>query len=299
MMTNKHVLGVDIGGSHITAAVLNMEDRSLLGNSYTRTWIDSHGKPEQIIQSWTNTINLACQKTGLKVEKFGIAMPGPFDYDQGISYIAGNDKYEAFYGLNVKNMLAGALNILPDDILMKNDASCFLAGEVFAGAAKGYENVIGITLGTGLGSAVLKNKEAKDANLWCSPFLDGIAEDYLSTRWFLKRYYEISGLNILNVKVMTGLYNYSPTVREIFMEFANNLAAFLKVFQQEVKADAIVIGGNIANASENFLPWVIKQLKTFNIEIPVLISTLNEHAAIAGAASCWENKPTAGRSVNI
>lgn len=290
MITNEYVLGVDIGGSHITAAVLNMVDRSILQNSYTRKWIDSHGKPELIIQNWSKAIVLAYKKVGLKVDKIGIAMPGPFDYEEGISYIAGNDKYEAFYGLNVKNMLADELKIKPSNILMKNDASCFLAGEVFAGAAKGYKNVIGITLGTGLGSATHKNGDAEDSNLWCSPFLDGIVEDYLSTRWFLKRYYELSGLNILDVKEMTKLYIYNPTVRKIFAEFAGNLATFLKTFQQSTEADAIVIGGNIANASERFLPSVIKQFKTSNIEIPIVISTLKEHAAIAGAASCWESR---------
>ncbi|WP_316804123.1 ROK family protein [Pedobacter nototheniae] len=290
MITNKYVLGVDIGGSHITAAIMDMQNRFILENSYTRKWIDSHGKPDLIIENWSKAIALSYNKAGINIEKIGIAMPGPFDYEEGISYIQGNDKYEAFYGLNVKNMLADKLGIEHADILMKNDASCFLAGEVFAGAVKGYKNVIGITLGTGLGTAVLKNGETNDANLWCSPFLDGIAEDYLSTRWFLKRYYELSGLNILNVKEMTGLYVYNPTIRKIFIEFANNLTAFLKIFQEDTQADAIVIGGNIANASERFLPSIIKQFKAFDIEIPVFISTLNEHAAIAGAASCWENK---------
>ena len=66
MITNEYVLGVDIGGSHITAAVLNMVDRSILQNSYTRKWIDSHGKPELIIQNWSKAIVLAYKKVGFK-----------------------------------------------------------------------------------------------------------------------------------------------------------------------------------------------------------------------------------------
>ena len=63
-------------------------------------------------------------------------MPGPFDYEEGISYIAGNDKYEAFYGLNVKNMLADELKIKPSNILMKNDASCFFSRRSVRGCCK-------------------------------------------------------------------------------------------------------------------------------------------------------------------
>lgn len=289
MTTNKYVLGVDIGGSHITVAVVDMENRLIIEGSYTRCWIDAHGKPETIINNWKAAIEQAYDKAGLEVDKIGIAMPGPFDYENGISRIAGNDKYEAFYGLNVKNMLAAALGIDAANILMKNDAACFLAGEMFAGAVKDYANVIGITLGTGLGSAVATYGNTRDANLWCSSFLDGIAEDYLSTRWFLKRYYQLTGVNMIDVKSLTGLYDESETIRTIFDEFSQHLAAFLMLFLQDNQADAIVIGGNISNASAKFLPNVLKEFKANDIEIPVRISELNERAAIAGAASCWEN----------
>lgn len=230
MTTNKYVLGVDIGGSHITAAVMDMESRLILENSYTRCWIDAHGKPETIINNWKAAIEQAYDKAGLEVDKIGIAMPGPFDYENGISHIAGNDKYEAFYGLNVKEMLARALGIDAGNILMKNDAACFLAGEMFAGAVKDYANVIGITLGTGLGSAVATYGNTRDANLWCSSFMEGIAEDYLSTRWFLKRYYQLTGVNMIDVKSLTGLYDESETIRTIFDEFSQHLAAFLMLF---------------------------------------------------------------------
>ncbi|RQO76504.1 hypothetical protein DBR40_11395 [Pedobacter sp. KBW01] len=289
MTTNKYVLGVDIGGSHITAAVMDMESRLILEDSYTRCRIDAHGKPATIINNWKAAIDLAYGKAGLEIDKIGIAMPGPFDYENGISHIAGNDKYEAFYGLNVKEMLAGALGIEAGNILMKNDAACFLAGEMFAGAVKDYANVIGITLGTGLGSAVAAYGNTRDANLWCSSFQDGIAEDYLSTRWFLKRYYQLTGVNIIDVKSLTELYDESETIRTIFDEFSQHLAAFLMLFLQDTEADVIVLGGNISNAWPRFLPNVLKAFKANSIEVPLRISELNERAAIAGAASCWEN----------
>ncbi|MBB6239827.1 glucokinase [Pedobacter sp. AK013] len=287
MNKNKYVMGIDIGGSHITVAVLDMQQRNILKNSYTRERVDSHGSTEQIINTWCSAIKAAYKKVGIQIGNLGIAMPGPFDYDNGISYIAGNDKYAAFYGLNVKDMLASELRINRDQILMNNDAACFLAGEVFAGEARAYQNLIGVTLGTGLGSAVCKEGKITDANLWCSSFLNGIAEDYLSTRWFLKRYYELTGLNILNVRELTLLYEENQTVRKIFTEFGHNLGLFLKDFQQDHETEAIIIGGNIANASVRFMPNVIKYLESQGIDTPIHISKLNEDAALVGAAGCW------------
>ncbi|RLJ72957.1 ROK family protein [Pedobacter alluvionis] len=287
MNKNKYVLGIDIGGSHITAAVIDMQQRNILKNSFTRERVDSHGSTKQIIHTWCSVIKASYKKVDIQIGCLGIAMPGPFDYDNGISYIAGNDKYAAFYGLNVKEMLASELQINSDQILMSNDAACFLAGEVFAGEARAYQNLVGITLGTGLGSAVCKEGKITDANLWCSSFLNGIAEDYLSTRWFLKRYYELTGLNILNVRELTLLYEENQTVRKIFTEFSHNLGLFLKDLQQDHVVEAIVIGGNIANASSRFVPNVIKYLESQGINTPIHISRLNEDAALVGAAGCW------------
>jgi glucokinase len=298
MNKNKYVMGIDIGGSHITAAVLDMQQRNILKNSYTRERVDSHGSTEQIIHTWCNAIKAAYKKVDIQIGRLGIAMPGPFDYENGISYIAGNDKYAAFYSLNVKDMLASELQINKDQILMSNDAACFLAGEVFAGEARAYQHLIGITLGTGLGSAVYNEGKVDDANLWCAPFLDGITEDYLSTRWFLKRYYELTGFNILNVRELTRLYDDNQTVRKIFAEFSLNLGLFLKKFQQDHTSEAIVIGGNIANASSRFIPGVVKYLHSQDITSPIHISKLNEDAALVGAAGCWatQTKETVGKS---
>lgn len=288
MSEYRYVLGADIGGSHITAAVMDMENRTMLEHSVSRSALNSQTPANHIMDSWAAVMNEACQKAGIKLEKVGLAMPGPFDYDNGISLITGTGKYEALYQLNVKELLAKALSIDAEAIRMKNDAACFLAGETFSGSAKNYNRVIGITLGTGLGSAIFDGNDVTDANLWCIPYGDSIAEDYISTRWFLKRYHQLTGLNILNVKEMTALYDESDTVRQIFDEFVQHLAAFLEHFQGQAKADAIVIGGNIARAASRFLPGLNRALKKLEIHQPVFISETTELAALAGAASCWK-----------
>ena len=164
-MNNNIVTGIDIGGSHITAALIDLDAHSIIRDSLIRHHVNSKGDTGQIIKEWTDAIT-ACKACNAEASnKIGIAMPGPFDYTNGISLIKGLDKFEALYNLNVKELLARPLKIESTDIFMMNDASCFLKGEVFGGAASNCNTAIGITLGTGLGSATYKNGIVYDGAL--------------------------------------------------------------------------------------------------------------------------------------
>ncbi len=76
----------------------------------------------------------------------------------------------------------------------------FPAGRSSGRRRPGFRSAIGITLGTGLGTATFQNGVAKDANLWCAPYLDGIAEDYISARGLINTYRKLSGTTVENVK---------------------------------------------------------------------------------------------------
>src|ERR1700744_4157887 len=133
------ILGIDIGGSHITVGFVDLNTKEILQESYFRAFIDSWGSAEDIIEAWSIVIEKAFNTVNTAEKKIGIAMPGPFDYEAGISYIRGNKKYDSLYGLNVKQLLAQKLNLPPANILMFNDAECFLKGEAFAGAASNHK----------------------------------------------------------------------------------------------------------------------------------------------------------------
>jgi glucokinase len=284
---DKRVLGVYISGYHITTLVVNLDDHTVLKSSYQRKPINSRGSVSDIIDSCSAVIKEALHVNGETLTRIGIAMPGPFDYEKGISYIHNNKKHEALYGLNVKELLAAKLEIPVESIRMLNDASSFLKGEVFAGAAQGHESVIGLTLGTGLGTAKLNNGVAEDAALWQSPFLDSIAEDYLSERWFLKRYYALSGINVVNVKELSSFYSSSATVKNVFKEFAHNLATFTAEIIKAENPEIIVLSGDISRVSECFLAAYKTQLSKLGYEVPVTVSKLNSDAVLIGVATCW------------
>lgn len=291
-MKESTVLGIDIGGSHLTAALVDENTRQFITDSYTRIRVNSKGSADEIIATWADTVDDIYKKHPVGIKKVGIAIPGPFDYDNGISLIKGLDKYESLYKLNVKQLLARRLNIPVTSILMMNDAACFLRGEVYYGAAKGYQDVIGITLGTGTGSAMHHNGVTEDANLGPSPFMNSIADEYFSTRWFVKRYAEVTGKTVKDVKELSELYATDKNVRDVFSEFVKNLVYFLQGFVKTENPQVIVMGGNIAQSSNLFLKDLVKGLAEKGITIPIAKAELGEEAAILGAASLFENHTT-------
>jgi glucokinase len=284
MKTDALVLGVDIGGSHITASLVDLNRRTILPESLQRHHVDSAGSAESIISEWCHALRHVIDNNNLTDPRIGIAMPGPFDYEQGISFIKGLAKYETLYGLNVKKLISDHLSVPIENIRLKNDAGCFLQGEAFAGAAQGYEHAIGITLGTGIGTARYHDGSAEDADLWKLPFRNSFAEEFISTRWFIGRYAELTGKTVKDVKALVAMFNTDKVVPLLFDEFADALAAFLAEFVAMDNPQVIVAGGNIVHASDYFFPRLIKNLQGNNITIPVKKAMLGEHAAMLGAA---------------
>jgi glucokinase len=279
------IAGIDIGGTHITAALVDINRKVILKDSLKRMAVNSKDTAENIISAWSQVIRACFHTYQMAPAKLGMAMPGPFDYKQGIALMTNQDKFDQLFGINVKDRLATLLTINSEDISIANDAACFLQGEIFHGAANDKDRVMGLTLGTGLGAARAFHMTAEDANLWCSPFKDGIAEDYLSSRWFVKRFFEYSGRTLENVKELVQLNDRDGYVQAIFKEFGNNLATFIKPFMAAENRNILILGGSIANAFDLFKGELQKILNPETIQLQVRQSLLGESAALMGAAS--------------
>lgn len=288
IMAVHKTIGVDIGGTHITAALVDLEKGTLIADTLIREHVDAKGNKAAIIQDWAQGIKQVAGDAEADGLRIGIAMPGPFDYAAGISLMQNQDKFDALYGLNVKELLAEALQISTAKFQFMNDAACFLQGEAFGGAAKGASRAIGLTLGTGLGSAFYRDGMAEDAALWRAPFKEGIAEDYLSARWFLKRYFSLSGRRVDNVKSLVELLPSDAQVQTVLNEFGQYLGHFLLPYINSEKPEVVVIGGNIAQSMHLFKPALEQTLASEGTSVPVKQALLGEKAALIGAASLWK-----------
>lgn len=277
-------IGVDIGGSHITAAHIDAADFKIVKSSMVRERVASMESSDIIIKAWVDALSPLILNAGEETVHIGIAMPGPFDYEKGISLMKGTKKYDSLYEMNVKEILADQLGIPEDHILFRNDAESFLHGELASGAVAGEKRAVGITLGTGLGSASNCQGTTVDSDRAFIPFKDSIAEEYISTRWFSNRYKELTGKDIKNVESLLAS-NDEELINQIFEEFGENVAMFLNDFIAEEEATVVVIGGNIAKTWDYFIPVVRKHLT--NKEVVLKQSTMWEDAALVGAAYTW------------
>ncbi|HTN00124.1 MAG TPA: ROK family protein, partial [Pedobacter sp.] len=273
-MRSPIVLGIDIGGSHITAALVNVDTKTLIIESIHRKMVNSQDLAANIFDAWCEVIIDSYKGYETVTKYIGIAIPGPFDYENGICLIKEQDKFQALYNINLKEELASRLEIPASNIYFINDAASFLQGEVFAGGAKDSTNVLGFTLGTGLGSSICTNGQAIDAELWNAPFLNGIAEDYFSTKWFVKRYFQLSGRALEGVKDLADFVNIDMHAKQVFKEFGNNFAQFMMPLIKKHHAEVVIIGGNIAQAFNVFSTNVIDILEHNQFKTKIKISKL-------------------------
>ncbi|WP_134092089.1 ROK family protein [Olivibacter sp. XZL3] len=281
----KTVLGADIGGSHITAAVIDPVTRSIVEETLIRKKVDAHAPVSTILETWTSALVDAQEAWGKPCTDLSVSMPGPFDYENGISWIKGMNKYEALYGFNVKQAFAERIDLPTNRVRFLNDAEAFLRGELMCSDLTKKNRVLGLTLGTGLGAAFFNSGAVKDLNLGSSRFLEGIAEDYISTRGILTCYRSLGGEGIHDIKSLADRIPGDVQAEDAMGQLAYWLADFLLIHLPELKPDAVIIGGNISKAYRLFLPDVTDRLAARQILVPIRVAMMGEQAALLGAAS--------------
>ncbi len=293
-MKKSIAIGTDIGGSHITCAAIDLASGNILRDTVSEREVDNQASAGEIINVWAEALSGSLKKVPFEsVKGIGFAMPGPFDYVRGISYIKGVAKYENLYGANVHDAIGRALKV-PDDFLIRfmNDASSFAVGEAWAGSAMDAERSLSITLGTGFGSAFIRDRipivdgemVPKIGCVYHLPYRDGIADDYFSTRGLLGRYKKITGKDLKGVKELAALADMDNKVMDLFFDFGDNLALFLAPWLKGFGAEILVIGGNISHAYNLFGKVFESRLKTENCSSHVVLSRLREDAALIGSA---------------
>jgi glucokinase len=290
----RYAIGVDIGGSHISCAVINLDTREILRETVVGRPVDNKAIAELIIETWAEAIMDSLSGIDLNdLAGIGFAMPGPFDYENGICLIKGVPKYEKLYGTDVGNAIKRKLS-LPGNIPVRfmNDASSFAVGEAWAGKAAAFDRLMAITLGTGFGSAFISNRVPVVTgdtvpHLGCVyhiPYREGIADDYFSTRWFTSSYFELKGREAGGVLELTEIADGDPEVRSLFKEFGENLGSFLAPWLLKFGAGALVIGGNISRSFNLFGESFKGSLSDNGCKIDIFPSELMEDAALLGSA---------------
>ena len=291
-MPDSYFLGMDIGGSHATAALVDPDTGQPLPGSLQRVGVDPQGDYATLVNVWTNLLQTVLANTDpTTVSGLAVAMPGPFDYKTGVSKLTGLAKFDRLFGANLRLAFRSVLPGVP--VWFLNDASAFALG---VSAAYPGESVVVLTLGTGLGAAFIRNgRPCTDpadgvpagGHLYNQPYKAGIIEDVLSSRYLVRRFGERTGRPVATVAELVQ-DTEQPTVNELFTEFGERLGQFIAPFLMRFGADRLIIGGGIARAYDRFADALTQQLPP---EFSIHVETQTELTNMTGAVQYARQQP--------
>lgn len=265
---------LEIGGTHVTAAVVDTDRWVPVPGTAVRHRLDAGASADDLVQA----IVAAAASAAPGGSRWGVAIPGPFDYERGVGDFAGVGKLEALRGVDLGRRLGAALGCPSDSVAFVNDARAFGVGEWVAGAARGHARAIAVTLGTGVGSAFLVDGVPKDHGPGVAPSgrLDLVQlgghplEDTISRRAIRATYAALAGSSSGRPDVRT-IANRAraddPHATRALAEPLHALGTVLAPLGVEFGASVVVVGGSIARA------WDV-------VEHPL-------RAGMAAAASNW------------
>lgn len=142
-------IGIDLGGTNIKVGVVD-GDYNIVGKSNIKTNLPRPS--EEIADSIVEGVKLACADAGISVSdvnSIGIGTPGVANRNTGVVLYSCNLGFNNF-GLG--EILSQKLGT---QVFVENDANAAAFGEVVNGAGKGYNNVVVVTLGTGVGGGII------------------------------------------------------------------------------------------------------------------------------------------------
>ena len=280
------VIALDVGGTSVKSALV-ASGGFIIGET-TITPIDSSSEADSILGTFAQIISTHLGESQIS-DILGVTLgfPGPFDYAAGICLIEGVEKYGAIYGVNLRDALHARLDLGDLPILFRNDAEAAVVGEARYGAGRDYRRLIGVTLGTGCGSAFLvdglpvTSGPGVPPNGWLYPVLfQGIRADDVFSRRGLAARLRAAGITELKVKeAMEAARAGDVSTRHVFEAFGADLGMFLNTFAVAFAAEAVLVLGRIAGAFDLFGP-PLRQV----LSVPALLGERGLDAALLGAA---------------
>jgi glucokinase len=286
---------LEIGGTHVTAAWI--EPGSWRVDGAVRVEVDAQGSAADIIGAWADTAAALRPAPGAR---WGVAMPGPFDYVHGVARFADVGKFDALAGVDVRAELLTALGVRaarPSEIAFINDASAFLVGEWLAGAAVGADRCVAITLGTGVGSAFLEHGRVVDDDPRVPPeaevhllrYQGGPLEDHVSRRAIRRAYAAAGGDARLDVREIGAVARAGePVAARAFAAAFEVLGEVLAPWLARFAAQTLVVGGSIVGSWDLVEPAMRRGL---DVAAPAAFGNLAfvpttdaERSALIGAA---------------
>lgn len=280
-MSNISILGIDVGGTNFRGGLVV---NNKLERIYSKR-VNSQGSLDEVLNDLflftDNIINSS-------VSSIGIGVPG-------LVYSEEKMVYDVVYIPSWKKI---PLQKFMEDryqipVYVNNDANCFALGEYYFGKGKGFNSIIGLTIGTGLGSGIILNKklyEGKNGGageFGMIDYLDHTVEYYASGQFFENKY------NLHGDIAFEQAANGNKEALKMYEEMGAHLGNAIKMMLYALDVELIILGGSVRAAFPYFSSAMWQQIKTFGFQkatqnLKVEVSEL-ENAGILGAAALQNN----------
>ncbi len=319
--SKKFVLGIDLGGTNVMAVIVTTAGK-VIAQSHFPTEAE-HG-PDHVMKNMADKVKELVKETGLTMRdiwRAGVGSPGPMDSKKGL--IIGAVNLPGWKYVKLKATLEKYLGI---PVGVDNDANCAVYGEKWVGAAKGASDVVGITLGTGVGGGIIINgRLVRGANYnageightslnpdgrVCNCRAKGCFERYASAsaiaesareairkgaRSMMTEFVKGDLNKITSKTVFEAMIQKDKTAIAVWDEFIKYLGAGVANQINTLNPEVVVIAGGVINAGERlFAPLkeaVRKQAFALTFAAAKIVpAKLGETAGAIGAAGIVINE---------
>ncbi len=275
------IIGIDLGATNIRGGLV-------VGSNITKMdakRINNSGTADEVMKDVFSVIDTLADKD---VKAIGIGVPSVVDIARGIVYDV--QYIPSWKEVHLKKIIEDRYHI---PVLVNNDANCFALGEYYFGKGAGTTNMIGLTIGTGIGAGIIINKK-----LFAGPncgagefgmvdYLDHCYEYYGSGQFF-QNVYHTDG-EIVFSKALAG----DKQALEWYAEMGTHLGNAIKMILYTYDASLIIFGGSVRHAYPFFRECMWQRIQTFafrkSIEgLKIELSEL-ENSGILGAAGLYHD----------
>ncbi len=314
-----HYIGIDIGGTNIACGIVN-EKCEIIARSKVKT--NAPRPYGEILADIVRAARLACDEAGIdpgSVDSVGIGCPGTCNQQTGVVEYSNN---LGFVNVPLRTDVEKALGV---KTFLGNDADAAAYGEYCAGAAKGAENAVVITLGTGVGSGIIIGGKIYSGSNFaggeightvisvggraCTCGRKGCFETYSSatglvntTKEYAARYPDSLMAKLIEQDgrvsartAYTAMKQGDEAGRLVTEEYVKYLAVGITNVINVFQPDVLCIGGGVCNEGDTLLvplkKLVAEQVYTKNSakNAEIVICSLGNDAGIIGAAMLFKS----------
>ena len=309
----KYYVGIDLGGTFIKGGIVDD-----LGNIIYQDKVptESENGADRVALNIANLAKMLLEKTGLSaddVEGIGMGVPGMIDSKAGNVIYSNNLKWKDFrIGEKVRQLTGLRVKIA-------NDANVAALGEAKFGAAKDYEDVVMLTLGTGVGSGIvaegklLEGNKSAGAELGhmvivnggeqCTCGRKGCLEAYASATALIRdtkrameahkdsKMWEIGGLDKVTGKTAFDYMDSDPYAKEVVENYIGYLACGITDVANIFRPETVLLGGGVCAQGDTLVKPLQKLLDkdifagALGPQVPILVAELGNSAGLLGAAA--------------